>query len=40
LPKNTALEEYRNFVKEKVHEISKLLKNVEGNHPDLKDELG
>jgi hypothetical protein len=40
LARNTALEEYRNFVKQKVQEISKLLKNMEGNHPDLKDELG
>lgn len=40
LNKNTALIEYRNFVKTKVKEISNMLKNIEGLHPELKYELG
>lgn len=33
LNKNNALNDYRNFVKTKVKEISEMLKNIEGNHP-------
>jgi hypothetical protein len=37
LSKNIALTEYRNFVKAKVKEITDMLKNIEGNHPEIKE---
>lgn len=39
LNKNAALQDYKNYVKGKMKEVALLLKKMEGNHPELKDQL-